>query len=119
LDLGIRKPRFTEGRTALVLVEGDADLPIGALCRKNGISKETHYHQMTKYAGVAMTEQKRVREFAGGERAAQVDVRRSGAGECSDQGCPEPKIVTPAARQAAVKLMRAMLCFSWSSVTSC
>lgn len=41
----------------------------------------------------------------GAERSAEADVRGPGAEERGDQGCSELKIVTPAARQAAVELM--------------
>ena len=59
----MRKSRYTESQIVGVLAEGDAGLPVGELCRKHGISTATYYQWKSKYAGVAVSELKRMREL--------------------------------------------------------
>jgi len=59
----MRKSRFAESQIVAVLAEGDAGLPVGELCRKHGISTATYYQWKSKYAGVAVSELKRMREL--------------------------------------------------------
>lgn len=59
----MRKSRFTEGQIVGVPAEGDAGLPVGKLCRKHGISTATHCQWKSKYAGVSVSELKRMREL--------------------------------------------------------
>src|SRR5690606_36098055 len=51
-------------------------------------------------AGVRVTATARTRSR---ERQAQAHVCGSGAGECSDQGRAEPKVLTPSARREVVE----------------
>lgn len=59
----MRKSRFTQGQVVGILTEADAGLPVGEVGRKHGISTPTYYQWKSKYAGVAVSELKRMREL--------------------------------------------------------
>jgi putative transposase len=44
-----------------VLKEGEAGAKLGDLCRKYGMSEATYYHWKTKYAGLTLSELKRLK----------------------------------------------------------
>ena len=55
--------RFTEEQIIGVLKEGDAGAKTKDLCRKHGISEATFYNWKTKYAGMTVSEARRLREL--------------------------------------------------------
>ena len=56
----IRK-RYTEEQIIAVLKEAEAGAKIGDLCRKYGMSDATYYNWKTKYAGLTVSELKRLK----------------------------------------------------------
>ena len=56
----VRK-RYTEEQIMAVLKEGEAGAKLGDLCRKYGMSEATYYHWKTKYAGLTLSELKRLK----------------------------------------------------------
>jgi putative transposase len=46
-----------------VLSEGEAGMPVAEMCRKHGISSATYYQWKSKYAGMSVSELKRVKEL--------------------------------------------------------
>ena len=46
-----------------ILGEGEAGLPVAEVCRKHGISTPTYYVWKSKYAGLSVSELKRIREL--------------------------------------------------------
>ncbi len=59
----MRKSRFTESQIMSILGEGEAGLPVAEVCRKHGISTPTYYVWKSKYAGLSVSELKRIREL--------------------------------------------------------
>jgi len=59
----MKKSRFTESQIVAVLKEGDAGVPVAQLVRKHGISSATYYPWRSKYAGVSVSDLKRMREL--------------------------------------------------------
>ena len=59
----MRKSRFTESQILAILGEGEAGLPVAQVCRKHEISTATYYQWKSKYAGMSVSELKRVKEL--------------------------------------------------------
>lgn len=59
----MRKSRFTEEQIAYAIRQVDQGTPAVELCRKMGISEQTFYTWKKKYAGMAASELKRVRQL--------------------------------------------------------
>ena len=59
----MKKSRFTESQIVAVLKEGDAGVPVAQLVRKHGISSARYYTWRSKYAGVSVSDLKRMREL--------------------------------------------------------
>lgn len=59
----MRKSRFTEAQIMAILGEGEAGLPVAQVCRKHEISTATYYQWKSKYAGMSVSELKRVKDL--------------------------------------------------------
>ena len=55
------RKRYTEEQIIGVLKEGEAGTKVGELCRKYGISETTYYNWKTKYAGMTVSELRRLK----------------------------------------------------------
>jgi putative transposase len=53
--------RYTEEQIIAVLKEGAAGVPVRELCRKYGMSDGAYYNWKTKYAGMTVSELKRLK----------------------------------------------------------
>jgi putative transposase len=56
----VRK-KYTEEQIIAVLKEGEAGARVADLCRKYGMSDATYYNWKTKYAGLTVSELKRLK----------------------------------------------------------
>ena len=53
--------RYTEEQIIAVLREGEAGVKVADLCRKYGMSDATYYNWKAKYAGLTVSELKRLK----------------------------------------------------------
>jgi putative transposase len=58
----VRK-RYTEEQIIAVLREGEAGTRVAELCRKYGMSDATYYNWKAKYAGLTVSELKRLKSL--------------------------------------------------------
>jgi putative transposase len=59
----MKSKRFTEGQIIGVLKEAEAGAKTKDLCRKYGISEPTFYNWKAKYAGMTVSEARRLKEL--------------------------------------------------------
>lgn len=59
----MRKSRFTEKQIAYALKQAEAGAPIRELCRKLGVSEATYYAWKRKFAGMGVSELRKVRQL--------------------------------------------------------
>ena len=55
--------KYTEEQIIAVLREAEAGARIADLCRKYGMSDATYYNRKTKYAGMMVSDLKRIKAF--------------------------------------------------------
>jgi len=55
--------KYTEEQIIAVLREGEAGARVGDLCRKYGMSDATYYNWKAKYAGLTISELKRLKSL--------------------------------------------------------
>jgi putative transposase len=59
----MKKSGFADSQIVAVLKEGDAGVPVAQLVRMHGISTATYYTWRSKYAGIGVSDLKRMREL--------------------------------------------------------
>ena len=59
----MKKSKFTESQILETLQEAEPGVPVAEVCRKWGISVATFYQWKRKYAGMTVSELKRVKEL--------------------------------------------------------
>jgi putative transposase len=59
----MKSKRFSEERIIAVLKESEAGAKTQELCRRHGISEATFYNWKAKYAGMTVSEARRLREL--------------------------------------------------------
>ena len=59
----MKAKRYTEEQIIAVLKEGDAGAKVSDLCRKYGMSDATYYNWKARYAGLSVSELKRLKSL--------------------------------------------------------
>jgi putative transposase len=59
----MKAKRYTEEQIIAVLKEGEAGAMVGELCRKYGISNATYYNWKAKYAGMTVSDVRRLKSL--------------------------------------------------------
>ena len=59
----MKKSKFSESQIVAILKEGEAGVAVAELVRKHGISTATYYSWKSKYAGVEVSDLKRMKEL--------------------------------------------------------
>jgi putative transposase len=59
----MKKSKFSESQIVAILKEGEAGIAVAELVRKHGISAATYYNWKSKYAGVEVSDLKRMKEL--------------------------------------------------------
>jgi putative transposase len=57
----MQRKKYTEEQIIAVLKEGEAGAKIGELCRKYGMSDATYYNWKRKYAGMTVSDVRRLK----------------------------------------------------------
>ncbi len=66
--------RYTEEQIIAVLREGEAGAKVADLCRKYGISDATYYNWKSRYAGLTVSELKRLKAMEEENRRLKLIV---------------------------------------------
>jgi putative transposase len=59
----MQRKKYTEEQIIQVLKEGEAGAKVADLCRKHGMSDATYYNWKAKYAGLTVSELKRLKSL--------------------------------------------------------
>ncbi len=59
----MKKTRYSEEQIVNILKEGEAGISVADLCRKYGMSDATYYNWKAKYAGMAASDVKRLKQL--------------------------------------------------------
>jgi len=100
--------KYTEEQIIAVLREGEAGAKVADLCRKYGMSDATYYNWKAKYAGLTVSELKRLKAL-GGKPAFKADCGGAGPGYPGAQGITLKKLLKPKAKRLAVSHARESL----------
>lgn len=99
------RKRHTEEQIIAVLKEAEAGIGVQELCRKHAISDPTFYKWRTKYAGLEVSDVKKLRQLEGRKPATQTDGGGTSAGHPGTRGSHRKKLVAPKAKRMAAQWM--------------
>lgn len=104
----MRKSRFSEEQIIGLLKQAEAGRPVAELCRQIGITDTTFCKWRSKFAGLEVSEARRLRQLEEENRRLKAMVARPGAGHPGAQRGAGPKMTAPALRrQAACQIIEA------------
>lgn len=70
----MKKTRYTEEQIAFALKQAETGTRVGEVCRKMGISEATFYNWKKKFAGLGVTELRRLRQLEDEKLVAELSL---------------------------------------------
>lgn len=59
----MKKKRFTEAQIAFAMRQAESGTPVGDICRKMEVTEQTFYRWKKKYAGLGVSEVRRLKQL--------------------------------------------------------
>ena len=59
----MKASKFSDAQKAFIIRQGEEGTPVEEICRKAGISQATYFNWKKKYAGLMLSEMRRLREL--------------------------------------------------------
>lgn len=59
----MQRKKYTEEQIIQVLKEGEAGAPVAELCRKHGMSEASYYNWKAKYAGLTVSDLRKLKSL--------------------------------------------------------
>ena len=78
---------FTEEQIAFALRQAESGTPVGEVCRKLGVSEQSFYRWKKQFAGMGISEIRRLKAARGREHEAEAACRGPDAGQDHVVGC--------------------------------
>ncbi|HVU46224.1 MAG TPA: IS3 family transposase, partial [Terracidiphilus sp.] len=97
--------RFTEEQIIGVLKEAEAGAKTKDLCRRHGISEATFYNWKARYAGMTVSEARRLKELEAENGKLKRLLADAELDKAALKGSAGPKMVSPQAKREAVGVL--------------
>ncbi len=97
---------FSEGQIGVALRQADAGTAVADICRKLGISEPTFYRWKRKYAGLGISEIRRLKQLEEENRRLKQVVADLTPDKAMLQDSRPVKVVTPSCRRGVVTHLR-------------
>jgi len=101
----MRRKRHTEEQIIAVLKDARSGIGVQELCRKHGLSDATFYTWRTKYAGLDVSDVKKLRQLERRKPAAETDGGGASARYPGAEGGHRKKLVEPKAKRTAATFL--------------
>src|ERR1700681_588499 len=115
----MKAKRFTEEQIIAVLKEAEAGAKTKELCRRHGISEATFYNWKAKYAGMTVTEARRLKELEQENAKLKRLLAEAELDKAAKMVSPQAKRVTTASRILAVYRSRSPSTTAPNSMARC
>ena len=101
----MKAKRFSEEQIIGVLKEAEAGAKTKDLCRRHGISEATFYNWKAKYAGMTVSEARRLKELEQENAKLKRLLAEAELDKAALEGSATPKMVSPQAKREAVTVL--------------
>ncbi|EJU2607920.1 TPA: IS3 family transposase [Salmonella enterica subsp. enterica serovar Muenchen] len=101
----MKKTRYTEEQIAFALKQAETGTRVGEVCRKMGISEATFYNWKKKFAGLGVTELRRLRQLEDENQRLKKLVAELSLDKEMLQEVLKPKVLRPAHKRQAVTFL--------------